>query len=103
MDISITKELASLIPGFKIGVIFYNNIEVGESPQMVKGRLQLFQESIYFDLLEKKSKTFHRFKNGAKFSRVSARIRTATDILPKHFIDEFISRTICSQSTAALI
>jgi len=54
LDISITKELASLIPGFKIGVIFYNNIEVGESPQMVKGRLQLFQESIYFDLLEKK-------------------------------------------------
>lgn len=54
MDISIDRELSSLIAGFKIGAIFYNQIEVGESPQMVKGRLQLFQESIYFDLLEKK-------------------------------------------------
>ncbi|RDU35276.1 hypothetical protein DRW41_19380 [Neobacillus piezotolerans] len=50
MEISISKELSEQIPGFKLGIIQYRNITVGESPQMVKGRLQLFQESIYFDL-----------------------------------------------------
>ncbi|QED47050.1 B3/B4 domain-containing protein [Cytobacillus dafuensis] len=56
MEIRISEEICTLIPDFKIGVIQYQNIEVGESPQMVKGRLQLFQESIYFDL-EKKNVT----------------------------------------------
>ena len=41
------------MPTFKVGIIEYNNINVGESPQMIKGRLQLFQESIYFDLENK--------------------------------------------------
>ncbi|WP_409274019.1 B3/4 domain-containing protein [Neobacillus sp. SCS-31] len=53
MEISISKELSELIPGFKLGIIQYRNITVGESPQMVKGRLQLFQESIFFDLEDK--------------------------------------------------
>ncbi|WP_445486449.1 B3/B4 domain-containing protein [Niallia sp. 03133] len=50
MYISIDKELKSVIPDFKIGQIIYKNIEVIPSPQMIKGRLQLFQESTYFDL-----------------------------------------------------
>lgn len=53
MEIMIAPELCRLIPQFKIGFIIYKNIEVGQSPQMVKGRLQLFQESIYFDLEDK--------------------------------------------------
>ncbi|MBS4188632.1 hypothetical protein KHA94_00155 [Bacillus sp. FJAT-49705] len=53
MEIGISSEICALVPDFKIGVIQYQNIEVGASPQMVKGRLQLFQESIYFDLEEK--------------------------------------------------
>ncbi|KAB7665073.1 B3/4 domain-containing protein [Bacillus sp. B1-b2] len=53
MDISISEDLKKLIPDFKIGFIQYKGIEVGTSPQMVKGRLQLFQESIFFDLEEK--------------------------------------------------
>lgn len=53
MEIRISPELCSLFPAFKVGVIHYQNIQVGESPQMVKGRLQLFQESIFFDLEEK--------------------------------------------------
>ncbi|KAB2337065.1 hypothetical protein F7731_05405 [Cytobacillus depressus] len=53
MEISISTELCEHIPNFKVGVIRYDGIEVGESPQMVKGRLQLFQESIYFDLDDK--------------------------------------------------
>ncbi|WNS76679.1 phenylalanine--tRNA ligase beta subunit-related protein [Bacillus sp. DTU_2020_1000418_1_SI_GHA_SEK_038] len=53
MEIHVSSELCELIPDIKIGVIRYQNIEVGESPQMVKGRLQLFQESIYFELEDK--------------------------------------------------
>jgi len=48
--ISISKELKQIVPDFKIGIINYSDIEVIPSPQMIKGRLQLFQESIYFDL-----------------------------------------------------
>jgi len=50
LEIQISAEIYELIPDFKIGVIEYKNITVGDSPQMVKGRLQLFQESIFFEL-----------------------------------------------------
>ncbi|MCM3603605.1 phenylalanine--tRNA ligase beta subunit-related protein [Robertmurraya korlensis] len=53
MEITISPELLSLVPGFKMGIIIYKDIEVGSSPQMLRGRLQLFQESLYFDLEEK--------------------------------------------------
>ncbi|TDL66351.1 hypothetical protein E2R56_22540 [Rhodococcus qingshengii] len=50
MEIQLSSEIISQIPHFKLGIIEYKEITVGDSPQMVKGRLQLFQESIYFDL-----------------------------------------------------
>jgi DNA/RNA-binding domain of Phe-tRNA-synthetase-like protein len=53
MEIQVSRTICDLIPGFTVGVIEYKDIQVGESPQMLKGRLQLFQEAIYFDLLEK--------------------------------------------------
>ena len=53
MEIHLSQELCTLVPNFKVGVIHYRNIHVGESPQMVKGRLQLFQESLFFDLEDK--------------------------------------------------
>ncbi len=53
MEIQVSRAICDLIPGFTIGMIQYKNIQVGKSPQMLKGRLQLFQESIYFDLLDK--------------------------------------------------
>ena len=56
MEIQLSSEIVEQIPNFKLGIIEYKNITVGDSPQMVKGRLQLFQESIYFDL-ENKSVT----------------------------------------------
>ncbi|SFA56625.1 phosphoenolpyruvate synthase [Parageobacillus thermantarcticus] len=52
MDIAVSEAIKLTIPEFKIGVILYNHIVVDDSPQMLKGRLQLFQESIYFDLQE---------------------------------------------------
>ncbi|PLR75728.1 hypothetical protein CU633_19620 [Bacillus sp. V3-13] len=53
MEIVISPDITTIIPGFKIGVIDYHGITVGDSPQMLKGRLQLFQESIFFDLENK--------------------------------------------------
>jgi DNA/RNA-binding domain of Phe-tRNA-synthetase-like protein len=53
MEIQISSNICKLVPAFSVGIIEYKGIQVGASPQMLKGRLQLFQESIYFDLLEK--------------------------------------------------
>ncbi|WP_110113899.1 phenylalanine--tRNA ligase beta subunit-related protein [Bacillus sp. CGMCC 1.16541] len=50
MEIHLSQEIKDLYPNFKLGVIQYKHIEVGVSPQMLQGRLRLFQESIYFDL-----------------------------------------------------
>lgn len=53
LEIKVSPELKTLIPDFKIGIIHYRNIVVSDSPQMLKGRLRLFQESIFFDLEQK--------------------------------------------------
>ncbi|WP_174730276.1 B3/4 domain-containing protein [Mesobacillus harenae] len=53
MEILISTELCRKVPGFTIGIIEYKDIQIASSPQMLKGRLQLFQESIYFELLDK--------------------------------------------------
>jgi DNA/RNA-binding domain of Phe-tRNA-synthetase-like protein len=53
MEINVSDSLCDIVPGFSVGIIEYKNIQVGASPQMLKGRLQLFQESIYFDLQDK--------------------------------------------------
>ncbi|WP_077211037.1 B3/4 domain-containing protein [Bacillus dakarensis] len=53
MEVMISPHICSRISNFKIGIIQYENIEVAESPQMLKGRLQLFQESLYFELEDK--------------------------------------------------
>ncbi|MBT2700250.1 hypothetical protein J7E79_23060 [Bacillus sp. ISL-40] len=53
MEIQLSQELFEQIPNFKLGIIEYKDIVVGESQQMIKGRLQMFQESIYFDLENK--------------------------------------------------
>ena len=62
MEAALHPELCRRIPGFKAGIIQYEQVEIGSSPQMVKGRLQLFQESIYFDLLEKQLTDFPGIK-----------------------------------------
>lgn len=62
LEITFAPELCRLFSQFKIGFITYKNIEVGHSPQMVKGRLQLFQESIYFDLADKSVTEFEGIK-----------------------------------------
>ncbi|OAS84117.1 MULTISPECIES: B3/4 domain-containing protein [Metabacillus] len=54
MEILISDELKQLIPEFKIGVVQYQDIQVSDSPQMLMGRLRLFQESLYFDYADQK-------------------------------------------------
>lgn len=58
MDVRIASEIYEYIPDFKIGFIQYQDISVGDSPQMVKGRLQLHQESLFFELEDKKVTDF---------------------------------------------
>lgn len=58
MKASIDPNIKEILPDFKIGIIHYNNITVSDSPQMLKGRLQLFQEQLYFDLDEKELTDF---------------------------------------------
>ncbi|WP_449539192.1 B3/B4 domain-containing protein [Ferdinandcohnia sp. Marseille-Q9671] len=53
MEILLSPQLKELVPTMKVGIITYNQIEVGESPQMIRGRLQTFQESLFFDLEDK--------------------------------------------------
>jgi DNA/RNA-binding domain of Phe-tRNA-synthetase-like protein len=53
VEITINPAITSKVEDFKVGFIKYRDIEVGPSPQMLKGRLQLFQESIFFDLQDK--------------------------------------------------
>ncbi|MGG3467189.1 phenylalanine--tRNA ligase beta subunit-related protein [Neobacillus pocheonensis] len=53
MEIQVSSDLFMEIPNFKLGVIEYKGITVGDSPQMLKGRLQMFQESIFFELEDK--------------------------------------------------
>jgi len=53
LEIKLSQEIIEHIPNFKVGIIEYKDITVSESPQMIRGRLQLFQESIYFDLESK--------------------------------------------------
>ena len=62
MEIQISAQLNNQVPHFKAGIITYNHIEVGPSPQMLKGRLQLFQESLFFDLQEKELSDFKGMK-----------------------------------------
>jgi DNA/RNA-binding domain of Phe-tRNA-synthetase-like protein len=50
LTISIDESILIKIPQFKVGVVTYNDIIVSSSPQMIKGRLQLYQESISLDL-----------------------------------------------------
>ncbi len=50
MNSSISHEIKKKVPALKIGLITYKDITIGSSPQMLKGRLQLFQESVALDL-----------------------------------------------------
>lgn len=62
MKITIDENLFQQVPGLKLGIIHYTKITVSESPQMLKGRLQLFQEQLYFELDKKQLTDFQGVK-----------------------------------------
>ncbi|MEK3887587.1 B3/B4 domain-containing protein [Bacillus sp. FSL K6-3431] len=63
MEIMIHPELSKAISNLSIGIIKYDNIIVEDSPQMLKGRLQLFQESLFFDLEDKNINDINEIKD----------------------------------------
>ena len=50
MEISINQSLLTQHPELKIGIIHYTKIVVAESPQMIKGRMQLYQENLFLEM-----------------------------------------------------
>uniref|UniRef100_UPI00406C925C B3/B4 domain-containing protein n=1 Tax=Sporosarcina sp. FSL K6-2383 TaxID=2921556 RepID=UPI00406C925C len=53
MYIEMAEKIVQAVPGLKLGINHYTKITVSESPQMLKGRLQLFQEQLFFELEDK--------------------------------------------------
>ena len=53
IPVTIDPMLTEKISGFKIAAIQCTDITVAASPKMLRGRLQLYQESLYFDLLDR--------------------------------------------------
>lgn len=49
MNIKLDSVITERAAGLHAAAVIYENIEVGSSPQMLKGRLRLFQESLFFD------------------------------------------------------
>ena len=62
MKFEIDSTLFETIPSLKLGLNHYTKITVSESPQMLKGRLQLFQEHLFFDLEDKPVTNFPGIK-----------------------------------------
>lgn len=52
MHIQLDDSLTSIVPQFKIGLIYYTKITVSESPQMILGRMRLYQESLTIDFAD---------------------------------------------------
>ncbi|MFB4166287.1 B3/4 domain-containing protein [Alteribacillus sp. JSM 102045] len=50
LQLVLSDSLLNVLPSCKIGTIIYKNIVIGDSPKMLKGRLEFFQEKIYTDL-----------------------------------------------------
>ena len=62
MIVKLDDSIIKIEPAFKIGIIHYTKIIVTSSPQMLKGRLQLFQEQLFFELDDKPVTNFDGIK-----------------------------------------
>ncbi len=58
MIVKLDETIFQKEPNVKIGLLYYNKIAVSSSPQMLKGRLQLFQEQLFFELEDKSVTSF---------------------------------------------
>ena len=50
MQISLNPALFTTEQELKIGLIHYSKIVLASSPQMIKGRMQLYQENLFFEM-----------------------------------------------------
>lgn len=62
MKISIEPSIFLIDERIKIGINHYTKFVVSESPQMLKGRMQLFQEHLFFELLDKELTDYQGIK-----------------------------------------
>jgi DNA/RNA-binding domain of Phe-tRNA-synthetase-like protein len=62
LNIEVAANILQAVPGLKLGINHYTKITVSESPQMLKGRLQLFQEQLFFEMEEKSVTDFPGIK-----------------------------------------
>ena len=85
LKINIDPALLEIVPAFKLGLNHYTKITVSESPQMLKGRLQLFQEYLFFDLEDKPITDFPGIKEWREvwklFGANPSRYRHSTEAL----------------------
>jgi DNA/RNA-binding domain of Phe-tRNA-synthetase-like protein len=49
LQMTVSDEIKSLVPSFKVGIITYHDIVISDSPQMLKGRLEFYQELLQLE------------------------------------------------------
>lgn len=76
MKIELNAKLIETVPELKIGINHYTKLTVSESPQMLKGRMHLFQEQLFFEL---EDKTLNDFPGISAWRDVSNRLGLNTD------------------------
>lgn len=62
LKIEMNSTLFETVPNLKLGINYYTKITVSESPQMLQGRLRLFQEHLFFDIEDKAVTDFPEIK-----------------------------------------
>lgn len=62
MKASIESSIFQIDEFVKIGINHYTKFVISESPQMLKGRMQLFQEHLFFDLQDKELTDYEGIK-----------------------------------------
>jgi len=87
LDISLSAQIKQLIPNFKIGFIHYQGMEVMDTPQMIKGRMRLFQESIFFDLEDNNVTDIPSVKEWREIFKKTVKIQIAIAIQQKACLD----------------
>lgn len=74
-------------PSIHVGQIEYSHIEVGTSPQMLKGRLRLFQESLFFEYEDKVLEEVTAIKEWTDILKDVPFLPLLSDIQKEQFID----------------
>lgn len=74
-------------PSIHVGQIEYSHIEVGPSPQMLKGRLRLFQESLFFEYEDKVLEEVSAIKEWTDILKDVPFLPLLSDIQKEQFID----------------